>query len=150
MARSRKSDEELLRLARKFIYRRQVRVLGASPKAANPLSRKSLLAQARVKAQADAAVKEKADAAFQALAEMFSDTKVHGRGHRTYEYDPERQEFIEDQLDSAIEEAIQGGKPRRARRIRNQIARPEIATDFSAIISATAKPADVVSFAVFI
>jgi hypothetical protein len=57
-------------------------------------------------------------AAHRAIIELFSDPKMHVPARRRFYYDPERQEFIQDPLDLAVEEAIKGGKPRWPRRIR--------------------------------
>jgi hypothetical protein len=38
--------------------------------------------------------------------ELFSEPKMHVPARRRFNYDPERQEFVQDPLDSAVEEAI--------------------------------------------
>jgi hypothetical protein len=73
----------------------------------------------RAKAQAEADVV--LDATDRAIIEFFSDPKNRIRPRRRYNYDPERQEFVQDPIDFMVEallDEIINGKPRRPRKPR--------------------------------
>ena len=68
--------------------------------------------QAREKAQAEvdkAAREAEFDASCGAIIELVSDPKTRIPPRRRYNHDPERQEFVQDELDFEIEQMIENG-----------------------------------------